>query len=233
MHFENTILTVNGEIQLGNLILAPDCIKSKSLHMIITDDKMELKNMKFIKNGGYIEVNENEVDFKNSRVQFLGEVIINEIFNSKNGVISIYDGIMNFENSQLQIGGFQATKDGVTHNKTSIKFENSSFIKNNMIIKDDKIEHEIINSSIILKNSQFNYAYDGIDRIYFQVNATGRVLYYDINKNYIYPFSVIPYGMSTALLGNRMEIVKTADGLQYLYIMRHSSNEMWRCLIYY
>lgn len=77
------------------------------------------------------------------------------------------------------------------------------------------------------------YAYDGQDRIYFQANATGRVLYYDINKNYIYPFSVIPYGMSTALLGNRMEIVTTADGLQYLYIMRHSANEMWRCLIYY
>ena len=77
------------------------------------------------------------------------------------------------------------------------------------------------------------YAYDGQDRIYFQANATGRVLYYDIKKNYIYPFSTIPYGMSTAILGNRMEIIKTADGLQYLYIMRHSSNEMWRCLIYY
>ena len=77
------------------------------------------------------------------------------------------------------------------------------------------------------------YAYDGRDRIYFQVNATGRVNYYDINKNYIYPFSTIPYGMSTAILSNRMEIVTTADGLSYLYIMRHSSNEMWRCLIYY
>ena len=77
------------------------------------------------------------------------------------------------------------------------------------------------------------YAYDGEDRIYFQVNATGRVNYYDFKKNYIYPFSTIPYGMSTAILSNRMEIVTTADGLSYLYIMRHSSNEMWRCLIYY
>ena len=77
------------------------------------------------------------------------------------------------------------------------------------------------------------YAYDGEDRIYFQANATGRVNYYDFKKNYIYPFSTIPYGMSTAILSNRMEIVETADGLKYLYIMRHSSNEMWRCLIYY
>jgi hypothetical protein len=170
MHFENTILTVNGEIQLGNLILAPDCIKSKSLHMIIADDKMELKNMKFIKNGGHIEVNENDVDFKNSRVQFSGEVIINDNFNSKNGVISIYDGVMNFENSRLQIGGFQATKDRITYNKTSIKFENSNFIQNNMIIKDDKIDHEITNSSLILKNSNFNYAYEGIDRFVLDKN---------------------------------------------------------------
>jgi hypothetical protein len=77
------------------------------------------------------------------------------------------------------------------------------------------------------------YAYDGVDRIYFQVNATGRINYYDIKKNYIYPFSTIPYGMSTAILSNRMEIVETADGLKYLYIMRHTAAEMWRCLIYY
>ena len=77
------------------------------------------------------------------------------------------------------------------------------------------------------------YAYDGEDRIYFQVNATGRINYYDIAKNYIYPFSTVPYGMGTAILSNRMEIVETSDGLQYLYVMRHSAAEMWRCLIYF
>ena len=77
------------------------------------------------------------------------------------------------------------------------------------------------------------YTYDGKDRIYFHVNATGRINYYDIAKNYIYPFSTVPYGMGTAILGNRMEIVETYDGLQYLYVMRHSAAEMWRCLIYF
>jgi hypothetical protein len=76
------------------------------------------------------------------------------------------------------------------------------------------------------------YAYDG-DRIYFQKDATGRIYYYDYVKNEIKPFATIPYGMSTAVLSNRMEIIQTADGLKYLYIMRHSSNEMWRTLIYY
>jgi hypothetical protein len=36
-------------------------------------------------------------------------------------------------------------------------------------------------------------------------------------------YGTIPYGMGTAIIGNRMEIIKTDDGLQYLYIMRHSA----------
>jgi hypothetical protein len=76
------------------------------------------------------------------------------------------------------------------------------------------------------------YVIDG-DRLYFQKDATGRIMYYDYVKNEIKPFATIPYGMSTAVLGNRMEIVQTADGLKYLYVMRHSGTEMWRTLIYY
>ena len=75
------------------------------------------------------------------------------------------------------------------------------------------------------------YAYDG-DRIYFQRDSTGRVFYYDILKNEIHGFGLIPFGMGTAVIGNRMEIIKTEDNLKYLYIMRHSSNEMFRTIIY-
>ena len=77
------------------------------------------------------------------------------------------------------------------------------------------------------------FCYDGGDRIYFQKDSSGRIFYYDLIKKTIDGFGMIPYGMSTAVLGNRMEIMTTADGLSYLYIMRHSSNEMWRTLIYY
>tara|TARA_R110000868_G_scaffold407151_1_gene688300 strand:+ start:437 stop:736 length:300 start_codon:yes stop_codon:yes gene_type:complete len=77
------------------------------------------------------------------------------------------------------------------------------------------------------------YCYDGVDRVYYQSNATGRIMYYDVAKNYIYPFATIPYGMSAAILSNRMEIVKTADGLAYLYIMKHTGQEMCRCLIFW
>lgn len=76
------------------------------------------------------------------------------------------------------------------------------------------------------------YAYDGADRVYFQSNATGRIMYYDVTKNTITNSGVIPYGMSTAIVGNRMEIFTTADGLKYLYIFRHSSTEMFRTLLF-
>ncbi len=77
------------------------------------------------------------------------------------------------------------------------------------------------------------YAYDGADRIYFTKDATGRIYVLDLNTNLVQNAGQIPYGMSTALIGNRMEIVNTSDGLQYLYILRHSSTEFWRQLIYY
>jgi hypothetical protein len=77
------------------------------------------------------------------------------------------------------------------------------------------------------------YCYDGVDRIYFTKDATGRVMYFDISHNIVVPSSTVPYGMSTAVSGNRMEIIQTSDGLKYLYIMRHSGTEMWRTLIFW
>jgi hypothetical protein len=39
--------------------------------------------------------------------------------------------------------------------------------------------------------------------------------------------------MSTAIIGNRMEIITTTDGLKYLYVMRHTATEMWRTLVFW
>jgi hypothetical protein len=76
------------------------------------------------------------------------------------------------------------------------------------------------------------FAYDGVDRIYFTKESTGRIMYYDVVKNITVPAGTIPYGMGTAVIGNRMEIFTTVDGLKYLYIARHSSNELWRTLLF-
>lgn len=83
------------------------------------------------------------------------------------------------------------------------------------------------------------YCYDGADRIYIHLSGaigtgiTGRVVYYDLVKNVIVNAGTVPYGNSTLVSGNRMEIIQTADGLKYLYLIRQSGQEMWRILLWY
>jgi hypothetical protein len=77
------------------------------------------------------------------------------------------------------------------------------------------------------------YAYDGDNTIYFTKDATGRVYSYNINTNKISNSGTIPYGMGAALIGNRFEIIETEDGIKYLYIMRHTGTEMFRCLVFW
>ena len=77
------------------------------------------------------------------------------------------------------------------------------------------------------------WSYDGADRVYVQRDATGRIFYFDVVKREVVNAGTIPYGMSTAVNGNRMDIIKTEDGLKYLYIARHSGNEMFRTLLFW
>mgnify|MGYP000867147789 CR=1 FL=1 len=77
------------------------------------------------------------------------------------------------------------------------------------------------------------YAYDGVDRVYININASARIAYFDLSKREVINSGTIPFGHSTAILGNRMDIVYTADGLKFLYVMRHSGNEMFRTLLFW
>jgi hypothetical protein len=82
------------------------------------------------------------------------------------------------------------------------------------------------------------YVYDGKDRIYMNLSTVltwvgWRLVYYDIPTNQIINAWTIPYGHSTAISGNRMEIIQTEDWLKYLYIMRHSGQEMRRTLLFF
>jgi hypothetical protein len=77
------------------------------------------------------------------------------------------------------------------------------------------------------------FAYDGADRLYFTVGATGRVLYLDLATGMIQGSSQTPFAHGAGLAGNRMELVSTADGLDYLFIMRHTGAEFWRTLAFW
>ena len=81
-------------------------------------------------------------------------------------------------------------------------------------------------------NTGTMYSYDGQNKIYFTVNATGRVFCLDVTTNRVTPYGVTPYAQGAALIGNRMEIVSTPDGLNFLVIFRHTGQEVWRTLLY-
>jgi hypothetical protein len=74
------------------------------------------------------------------------------------------------------------------------------------------------------------YVYDGVDNYYFTKDTTNRIYMLDLSKFKVDIAGSIPYAHGTATLGNKFEIVKTADDLTYIYIMRHSGFEMWRTL---
>lgn len=76
-------------------------------------------------------------------------------------------------------------------------------------------------------------AYDGGDRIFFHKDATQRVYSLDVVKGKINGASMYPYAAPTAVIGNRMEIFTTKDGLKYLWLNRASFSECFRCLLFW
>ena len=77
------------------------------------------------------------------------------------------------------------------------------------------------------------YSYDTADKIYIQKDNTGRIHALNITTGLVEMVGTVPYGMGAVVIGNRMEMVKTADGLKYLYIMRSTGQEMWRMLCFF
>ncbi len=76
-------------------------------------------------------------------------------------------------------------------------------------------------------------AYDGMDRIYFHKDATQRVMSLDVVTGKINGASMYPYVAPTAIIGNRMEIFTTKDGLKYLWLNRASFQECFRTLLFW
>jgi hypothetical protein len=75
-------------------------------------------------------------------------------------------------------------------------------------------------------------AYDGVDRIYYHKDATRRINYLDVVTGRLENAGQYPYVDPAAILGNRMEIFTTKDGLKFLWINRASFTECFRCLLF-
>ena len=79
------------------------------------------------------------------------------------------------------------------------------------------------------------WSYDGGDYIYWSpCGATGtRIFRIHISNLTVDCSGQNPYAHGAGIAGNRMEIITTADGLEYLYLMRSTGAEWWRTLLFW
>jgi len=75
-------------------------------------------------------------------------------------------------------------------------------------------------------------AYDGADTLYIHKDNSGRIFAINVNNMAVSGAVQLTDLHGAVVLGNRMEIITTTDGLKYLYIIQHSGTKMWRALIF-
>jgi hypothetical protein len=97
----------------------------------------------------------------------------------------------------------------------------------------DKFDQVAVTPQIETLSTGTMYAYDGGDRIYYTKDVTQRLYYLNITNNIVYGAGIYPYAAGTGIIGNRMEVFTTIDGLQYLWLNRHSAAECYRQLLFY
>jgi hypothetical protein len=73
-------------------------------------------------------------------------------------------------------------------------------------------------------------AYDGLNKIYIQKNATQRVYCYHLDEDKMYPVGTFPYVSGTGVGCHNLVFVKE-DDQEYLYYANQSGKEFYRMLI--
>jgi len=100
-------------------------------------------------------------------------------------------------------------------------------------ITDDTFDQMAITPQVETLSTGSMYTYDGGNRIYFTKDVTQRLYYLDVTVNTAFGAGQYPYLAGGAIIGNRMEVFTTVDGLKYLWLNRHSNTECYRELLFY
>ena len=86
-------------------------------------------------------------------------------------------------------------------------------------------------------NAGSYYSYDGANSIYMSASVgNGAVQYvskFDLLTNKISGFGAVPTLQGTGVVGNRMEIITSPSGIDYLYFIKNSGTEMYRAPIWF
>lgn len=76
-------------------------------------------------------------------------------------------------------------------------------------------------------------AYDGEDRIFYHKDNTQRIMALNVVTGKVNGASMYPYAAPTAIIGNRMEVIQTKDGLKYVWLNRASFQECYKLLVFW
>ena len=76
-------------------------------------------------------------------------------------------------------------------------------------------------------------AYDGEDRIFYHKDNTQRIMALNVVTGKVNGASMYPYAAPTAIIGNRMEVIQTKDGLKYVWLNRASFQECYKVLVFW
>ena len=97
----------------------------------------------------------------------------------------------------------------------------------------DRVELSPITPQLETLTTGTQCSYDGGDRIYFTKDITLRMYYLDVVLQTVHGAGQMPYTAGTTILGNRMEIFTTPDGVKFLWINRHSNTECFRQVLFW
>ena len=77
------------------------------------------------------------------------------------------------------------------------------------------------------------FAYDGSNKVYFSsiVSSVKYIYALDVTTHKVEGIGSVPVLQSTGVLGNRMEIITSPSGISYLYVIKNSGMDLFRCPI--
>jgi hypothetical protein len=77
------------------------------------------------------------------------------------------------------------------------------------------------------------WQYDAGNCVYFTKDFTARLYRYSFLTGLVDQIGQHPYPAASGLIGNRMEVIVTTDGLKFVYLQKHGSTEMFRTLVFW
>lgn len=123
-------------------------------------------------NGGELISSGNELEMKNWKMRLFGEMEVNENICIRNDKIDFYNANVFLDKSNINFGtNLFISQDLMRLNNVSVDIQNSEIIQRNIVIKNEKVEEELLNCDRKIINGKMMYINEGKERIVLEKNG--------------------------------------------------------------